>query len=55
MKKTNSKKLSFFKTFEDQESKDLKYGEQIKACKKNLKKTTYQDTSLSQDWKPETD
>ena len=55
MKKTSSKHLSFFKTFEDQESKDLKYGEQIKGCKKNTKKVIYEDPSISKDWNPETD
>lgn len=50
------KKLKFFKNHEDQETKDLKYGDQQPACKKLAKKdTTYTDASFSGDWTPDED
>lgn len=50
------KKLLYFVDHDDQESKDLKYGEQKDACKKRAKKpVSYTDTSISGDWRVEED
>ncbi len=49
-------KLSHFTSFEDQESKDLAYGQQAPLCEKySAEKAQWQDASMSGDWLPEED
>ncbi len=51
--------MIFFGDHEDQDAKDLAYGDQKPGCKdiikRNKKKTGYEDASFSGDWTPDTD
>ena len=50
------KQLAFFNDHDDQDAKDLKYGEQKESCKKLSKtKVEYVDPSYSGDWTPDED
>lgn len=52
-------KLTYFKDYDDQDRKDLAYGDQKKSCQTLIKKTKnqkgYTDSTISRDWKPEQD
>jgi hypothetical protein len=53
---TNSQSLTHFKSHEDQERKDLRYGAQSEACKALAAcPPGEEDTSISGDWSPEED
>jgi hypothetical protein len=55
-KKKRQKELLFFVDHDDQEAKDLQYGDQQDACKKRAKQdSTFVDHSIEGDWTPDED
>ena len=55
-KPKRKKLLNYFYDHDDQDAKDLLYGQQKEPCKKYLKKdTSFQDHSTDASWTPDQD